>query len=310
MAADRIDALLAADDLAGLYQVEAGAVPLLSAADEKRLFTERDRLRAKLKMANGEGRAINRRIQEIEAQIIEANVRLVMGIAGRTKSRLCHIQGLTINDVRQEGNLGLIKAVEKFKIKMDCRFSTYAIWWIRQAISRAFPLYATTIRIPVQWYAFMGKVNACYSARLSAGLPTDPAAMAEEMEIDQELIEQAIKDIALLEPRSLDSPIGDGESEPDITFADFIPGEGAEEMAAHVVEIERKECLEMVLDTLKAREAQIIRLRFGLIDGHCQTLEEVAQKFNLTRERIRQIEAQALRRLRHPRRMRTLRDLL
>ena len=131
--------------------------------------------------------------------------------------------------------------------------------------------------------------------------------MAFEMEIDQELIEQAIKDIALLEPRSLDSPIGDGD---DLTFADFIPGVGEEEMAAGVVAIERRESLEMVLDTLSPREAQIIRLRFGLVDGHCRTLEEVAQKFDLTRERIRQIEAQALRRLRHPRRVRVLRDLL
>ena len=307
MAADRIDALLAADDLAGLYQVEAGAVPLLSPADEKRLFTERDRLRALLKMANGEGQVIGRQIKDIEAQIITANARLVMKIAGKSKTRLRYIQGLDLADIRQEGTLGLITAVERFDVKRGFKFSTYATWWIRQAIGRAFPNYATTIRLPVGWYAFMGKINREYSARLSAGQPTDPETMAKDMGLDLELVNRAIQDIGLLEIKSLESPIGDDE--PDLCLADFVVGDD-QDIENTVLENERKQRLEAILDTLLPREAKILRLRFGLIDGHCRTLEEVAQKFGLTRERIRQIEAQALRRLRHPKRTRMMKDLL
>jgi len=275
---------IALDDPVRMYLKEIGRVPLLNASEEVAL--------AKL-VEQGEENAKRR--------LAEANLRLVVSIAKRYVGR-----GMLFLDLIQEGNLGLIKAVEKFDYRKGYKFSTYATWWIRQAITRAIADQARTIRIPVHMVETINKFNRV-SRQLVQVLGREPSAeeIAEEMEMSVDRVREIIK--IAQEPVSLETPIGEEE---DSHLGDFIEDHDAPAPAEAATFRLLKEKLEEVLDTLTPREKKVLRLRFGLEDGRARTLEEVGQYFGVTRERIRQIEAKALRKLRHPSRSKQLKDFI
>ncbi|MBU5675718.1 RNA polymerase sigma factor RpoD [Alkaliphilus sp. MSJ-5] len=272
------------DDPVRMYLKEIGKVPLLSAEEEISLAKRMD--------AGDE---------EAKKKLVEANLRLVVSIAKRYVGR-----GMLFLDLIQEGNLGLIKAVEKFDYKKGFKFSTYATWWIRQAITRAIADQARTIRIPVHMVETINKLIRV-SRQLLQELGRDPRP--EEIAVEMDLSEDKVREILKIaqEPVSLETPIGEEE---DSHLGDFIPDDDAPAPAEAAAFSLLKEQLVEVLDTLTPREQKVLRLRFGLDDGRARTLEEVGKKFDVTRERIRQIEAKALRKLRHPSRSKKLKDYL
>ncbi|WP_317367442.1 RNA polymerase sigma factor RpoD [uncultured Tyzzerella sp.] len=279
-----IDASINIDDHVRMYLKEIGKVDLLSPDEEMELAK---------RMSDGDEIAKKR--------LAEANLRLVVSIAKRYVGR-----GMLFLDLIQEGNLGLIKAVEKFDYKKGFKFSTYATWWIRQAITRAIADQARTIRIPVHMVETINKLIRI-SRQLLQELGREPSdeELAKEMDMPIEKVRE-IRKIAQ-EPVSLETPIGEEE---DSHLGDFIPDEDVPAPADAAAFTLLKEQLIEVLDTLTDREEKVLRLRFGLDDGRARTLEEVGKEFNVTRERIRQIEAKALRKLRHPSRSKKLRDYL
>lgn len=272
------------DDPVRMYLKEIGKVPLLSSDDEIELAK---------KMENGD--------EEAKKRLAEANLRLVVSIAKRYVGR-----GMLFLDLIQEGNLGLIKAVEKFDFRKGFKFSTYATWWIRQAITRAIADQARTIRIPVHMVETINKLIRV-SRQLLQELGRDPTP--EEIAKEMGMSEDKVRDIMKIsqEPVSLETPIGEEE---DSHLGDFIPDDDAPAPAESAAFTLLKEQLIDVLDTLTPREEKVLRLRFGLDDGRARTLEEVGREFSVTRERIRQIEAKALRKLRHPSRSKKLKDFL
>ena len=274
----------ATDDPVRMYLKEIGKIPLLTPDEEIQLAT---------KMAGGD--------EDAKRRMAEANLRLVVSIAKRYVGR-----GMLFLDLIQEGNLGLIKAVEKFDYTKGYKFSTYATWWIRQAITRAIADQARTIRIPVHMVETINKVIRV-SRQLLQELGHDPSPeeIAEEMGMPVEKVRDILK--IAQEPVSLETPIGEEE---DSHLGDFIPDEEASEPSEAASFTLLKEQLMSVLSTLTPREEKVLRLRFGIEDGRTRTLEEVGKEFNVTRERIRQIEAKALRKLRHPSRSKKLRDFL
>ena len=275
---------VAIDDPVRMYLKEIGKVPLLSAAEEIEIAK---------RMADGD--------QDAKKQLAEANLRLVVSVAKRYVGR-----GMLFLDLIQEGNLGLIKAVEKFDYRKGYKFSTYATWWIRQAITRAIADQARTIRIPVHMVETINKLIRVNRQLLQEyGREPRPDEIAREMGISEEKVREIIK--VAQEPVSLETPIGEEE---DSHLGDFIPDDDAPAPADVAAFTLLKEQLMEVLDTLTPREEKVLRLRFGLDDGKARTLEEVGREFNVTRERIRQIEAKALRKLRHPSRSKKLKDFL
>ena len=275
---------VAIDDPVRMYLKEIGKVPLLSAAEEIEIAK---------RMADGD--------QDAKKQLAEANLRLVVSVAKRYVGR-----GMLFLDLIQEGNLGLIKAVEKFDYRKGYKFSTYATWWIRQAITRAIADQARTIRIPVHMVETINKLIRVNRQLLQEyGREPRPEEIAREMGISEEKVREIIK--VAQEPVSLETPIGEEE---DSHLGDFIPDDDAPAPAEVAAFTLLKEQLMEVLDTLTPREEKVLRLRFGLDDGKARTLEEVGREFNVTRERIRQIEAKALRKLRHPSRSKKLKDFL
>jgi len=275
---------VAIDDPVRMYLKEIGKVPLLSANEEIEIAK---------RMADGD--------QEAKRQLAEANLRLVVSVAKRYVGR-----GMLFLDLIQEGNLGLIKAVEKFDYRKGYKFSTYATWWIRQAITRAIADQARTIRIPVHMVETINKLIRVNRQLLQEyGREPRPDEIAVEMGISEEKVREIIK--VAQEPVSLETPIGEEE---DSHLGDFIPDDDAPAPAEVAAFTLLKEQLMEVLDTLTPREEKVLRLRFGLDDGKARTLEEVGKEFNVTRERIRQIEAKALRKLRHPSRSKKLKDFL
>ena len=272
------------DDPVRMYLKEIGKVPLLNPDEEQELAR---------RMADGD--------EEAKRRMAEANLRLVVSIAKRYVGR-----GMLFLDLIQEGNLGLIKAVEKFDYTKGYKFSTYATWWIRQAITRAIADQARTIRIPVHMVETINKVIRV-SRQLLQELGHDPSAeeIADEMGMPVDKVRDILK--IAQEPVSLETPIGEEE---DSHLGDFIPDEDASEPSEAASFSLLKEQLMTVLDTLTPREKKVLELRFGIVDGRTRTLEEVGKEFNVTRERIRQIEAKALRKLRHPSRSKKLRDFL
>ena len=272
------------DDPVKVYLKEIGRVPLLSAEEEVELA---------IRMSEGDVAAKKR--------LSEANLRLVVSIAKRYVGR-----GMQFLDLIQEGNLGLIKAVEKFDHTKGFKFSTYATWWIRQAITRAIADQARTIRIPVHMVETINKVIRV-SRQLLQELGHDPSPneIAAEMNMPVDKVREILK--IAQEPVSLETPIGEEE---DSHLGDFIPDEGASEPSEAASFTLLKEQLMDVLSTLTPREEKVLKLRFGIEDGRTRTLEEVGKEFNVTRERIRQIEAKALRKLRHPSRSKKLKDFL
>ena len=272
------------DDPVRMYLKEIGRVPLLS-ADEEIALAKR--------MEAGDEKA--------QKELAEANLRLVVSIAKRYVGR-----GMLFLDLIQEGNLGLIKAVEKFDYNKGYKFSTYATWWIRQAITRAIADQARTIRIPVHMVETINKlIRVSRQLLQQLGREPSPEEIAEAMEISVERVREIMK--IAQEPVSLETPIGEEE---DSHLGDFIEDQDAPAPAEAASFMLLKEQLEEVLDTLTEREERVLRLRFGLDDGRARTLEEVGQNFGVTRERIRQIEAKALRKLPHPSRSRKLKDFL
>ncbi|SMC18881.1 RNA polymerase primary sigma factor [Clostridium acidisoli DSM 12555] len=275
---------IAIDDPVRMYLKEIGKVPLLS-PDEEISLAQR----------------IEEGDQIAKKKLAEANLRLVVSIAKRYVGR-----GMQFLDLIQEGNLGLIKAVEKFDYRKGYKFSTYATWWIRQAITRAIADQARTIRIPVHMVETINKLIRV-SRQLLQELGREPQAeeIAKIMEMPVDKVREIMK--IAQEPVSLETPIGEEE---DSHLGDFIPDDDAPAPAEAAAFTMLKEQLINVLDTLTPREEKVLRLRFGLDDGRARTLEEVGKEFNVTRERIRQIEAKALRKLRHPSRSKKLKDYL
>ncbi|NLM05780.1 MAG: RNA polymerase sigma factor RpoD [Tissierellia bacterium] len=272
------------DDPVRMYLKEIGKIPLLTAEDEVRL--------AKQMLAGNE---------DAKKHLAEANLRLVVSIAKRYVGR-----GMLFLDLIQEGNLGLMKAVEKFDYEKGFKFSTYATWWIRQAITRAIADQARTIRIPVHMVETINKLVRI-QRQLVQELGRDP--VAEEIAVEMDLPVEKVREIMKIaqEPVSLETPIGEEE---DSHLGDFIPDEEVLAPADAATFTILKEQLDEVLDSLTLREQKVLRLRFGLNDGRQRTLEEVGKEFDVTRERIRQIEAKALRKLRHPSRSKKLKDFL
>ena len=275
---------ISTDDPVRMYLKEIGKVPLLSAEEEIDIAQ---------RMEQGD--------QEAKRKLAEANLRLVVSIAKRYVGR-----GMQFLDLIQEGNLGLIKAVDKFDYRKGYKFSTYATWWIRQAITRAIADQARTIRIPVHMVETINKLIRVSRQLLQEyGREPQPDEIAKVMQIPEDKVREIIK--IAQEPVSLETPIGEEE---DSHLGDFIPDDDAPAPADAAAFMLLKEQLMDVLDTLTPREEKVLRLRFGLDDGRARTLEEVGRDFNVTRERIRQIEAKALRKLRHPSRSRKLKDFL
>lgn len=318
---DQFEGALAAegvsiDDPVKVYLKEIGRVPLLSteeeielaerilagaAADEMLKREKEDESFALSEEGEQAAKKAVRRGELAKQRLAEANLRLVVSIAKRYVGR-----GMQFLDLIQEGNLGLIKAVEKFDHTKGFKFSTYATWWIRQAITRAIADQARTIRIPVHMVETINKVKKVSSQLLHRnGHEPTAEEIAEELEMPVDKVREIMR--VAQEPVSLETPIGEEE---DSHLGDFIPDEDAPvpaEAASHTL---LKEQLGGVLKTLTPREEKVLRLRFGLEDGRPRTLEEVGKEFNVTRERIRQIEAKALRKLRHPSRSKKLRDFL
>ncbi|AIS52780.1 RNA polymerase sigma factor SigA [Thermoanaerobacter kivui] len=272
------------DDPVRMYLKEIGKIPLLTPEEEIEL-----------------AKRIEQGDEEAKKRLIEANLRLVVSIAKRYVGR-----GMLFLDLIQEGNLGLLKAVEKFDYRKGYKFSTYATWWIRQAITRAIADQARTIRIPVHMVETINKLIRVQRQLLQElGREPTPEELAKEMGMPEEKVREIMK--IAQEPVSLETPIGEEE---DSHLGDFIPDEDAPAPAEAAAFTMLKEQLMDVLDTLTPREEKVLRLRFGLDDGRARTLEEVGKEFNVTRERIRQIEAKALRKLRHPSRSKKLKDFL
>ncbi|MCL4442318.1 MAG: RNA polymerase sigma factor RpoD [Firmicutes bacterium] len=272
------------DDPVRMYLKEIGRVPLLSSEEEVKLAK---------RMEQGD--------EEAKRKLAEANLRLVVSIAKRYVGR-----GMLFLDLIQEGNLGLIKAVEKFDYRKGYKFSTYATWWIRQAITRAIADQARTIRIPVHMVETINKLIRVSRQLLQEyGREPTPDEIAREMNITEEKVREIMK--IAQEPVSLETPIGEEE---DSHLGDFIEDHDARAPAEEASFTLLREQLDEVLKTLTDREQKVLRLRFGLDDGRARTLEEVGQKFGVTRERIRQIEAKTLRKLRHPSRSKKLKDYL
>ena len=273
-----------AEDPVRMYLKEIGRIPLLSSEEEIELAK---------RMEEGD--------EEAKKKLSEANLRLTVSIAKRYSGR-----GMQFLDLIQEGNLGLIKAVEKFDYRKGYKFSTYATWWIRQSITRAIADQARTIRIPVHMVETMNRVNRTSRRLLQEyGREPTPEEIAEAMNLPVEHVLEISK--ISQEPVSLETPIGEEE---DSHLGDFIQDEHIPVPADEAAHTLLREQLEKVMDTLSEREQKVLALRFGLEDGKPHTLEEVGREFQVTRERIRQIEAKALRKLRHPTRSRTLRDFL
>ncbi len=275
---------IAVDDPVRMYLKEIGKVPLLSAEEEIELAR---------RMEQGD--------EEAKKRLCEANLRLVVSIAKRYVGR-----GMLFLDLIQEGNLGLIKAVDKFDWRKGYKFSTYATWWIRQAITRSIADQARTIRIPVHMVETINKLIRISRQLLQEyGREPTPEEIAAEMDISEEKVREILK--IAQEPVSLETPIGEEE---DSHLGDFIPDDDVPAPAEAAAFSMLKEQLVEVLDTLTDREQKVLKLRFGLDDGRARTLEEVGRRFDVTRERIRQIEAKALRKLRHPSRSKKLKDYL
>ena len=272
------------EDPVRMYLKEIGKVPLLSAEEEIELAK---------RMELGD--------QEAKKRLAEANLRLVVSIAKRYVGR-----GMLFLDLIQEGNLGLIKAVEKFDYRKGYKFSTYATWWIRQAITRAIADQARTIRIPVHMVETINKlVREQRNLLQELGQNPTPEQIAERMDMTPDKVREILK--IAQEPVSLETPIGE---EDDSHLGDFIEDEVIENPVDYTTRVVLREQLDEVLDTLTDREENVLRLRFGLDDGKMRTLEDVGKVFNVTRERIRQIEAKALRKLRHPSRSKQLKDFI
>lgn len=272
------------DDPVRMYLKEIGKIPLLKPHEEVE-YAKR--------MTEGDEFA--------KQKLVEANLRLVVSIAKRYVGR-----GMLFLDLIQEGNLGLIKAVEKFDYKKGYKFSTYATWWIRQAITRAIADQARTIRIPVHMVETINKlIRVSRQLLQELGRDPKPDEIAKEMNMTEEKVREIMK--IAQDPVSLETPIGEEE---DSHLGDFIPDEDAPAPAEAAAYSLLKEQIEDVLNTLNDREQNVLKLRFGLEDGRARTLEEVGKEFDVTRERIRQIEAKALRKLRHPSRSKKLRDFL
>ena len=272
------------EDPVRMYLKEIGKVPLLEADEEIELAQ---------RMENGD--------EEAKKKLAEANLRLVVSIAKRYVGR-----GMLFLDLIQEGNMGLIKAVEKFDYRKGYKFSTYATWWIRQAITRAIADQARTIRIPVHMVETINKLTRISRQLLQElGREPSPEEIAEEMDMPVERVREIQK--ISQEPVSLETPIGEEE---DSHLGDFLPDDEVPAPSEAAASAILKEQISEVLDTLTDREQKVLRLRFGLDDGRSRTLEEVGKVFNVTRERIRQIEAKALRKLRHPSRSRKLKEFL
>ncbi|MGI6632899.1 MAG: RNA polymerase sigma factor RpoD [Bacillota bacterium] len=275
---------VALDDPVRMYLKEIGRVPLLTAEEEVELAR---------RMEMGDKHA--------KSRLIEANLRLVVSIAKRYVGR-----GMQLLDLIQEGNMGLIKAVEKFEFRRGFKLSTYATWWIRQAITRAIADQARTIRIPVHMVETINKlIRTSRHLIQELGREPTPEEVAEEMGITPDKVREILK--IAQEPVSLETPIGEEE---DSHLGDFIEDEDAPAPVDAASFLLLREQIESVLDTLNEREQRVLRLRFGLDDGKARTLEEVGREFGVTRERIRQIEAKALRKLRHPQRSKRLKDYL
>ncbi len=272
------------EDPVRMYLKEIGKVPLLNADEEIELAK---------RMSEGD--------EDAKKRLAEANLRLVVSIAKRYVGR-----GMLFLDLIQEGNLGLIKAVEKFDYQKGFKFSTYATWWIRQAITRAIADQARTIRIPVHMVETINKlIRVSRQLLQELGREPMPEEIAKEMDMPVERVREILK--ISQEPVSLETPIGEEE---DSHLGDFIQDDNVPVPAEAAAQTLLKEQLNEVLDTLTEREQKVLRLRFGMNDGRARTLEEVGKEFDVTRERIRQIEAKALRKLRHPSRSRKLRDYL
>lgn len=272
------------DDPVRMYLKEIGKVPLLTAEEE-------------VKLAKG----MEAGDEACKRKLIEANLRLVVSIAKKYVGR-----GMLFLDLIQEGNMGLIKAVEKFDYRKGYKFSTYATWWIRQAITRSIADQARTIRIPVHMVETINKlIRVSRQLLQEIGREPTPEEIGEEMDMSAEKVREIMK--IAQEPVSLETPIGEEE---DSHLGDFIEDEDAPAPASAASFILLKEQLDDVLDTLTDREKRVLELRFGIEDGRPRTLEEVGKEFGVTRERIRQIEAKALRKLRHPSRSKKLKDYL
>ena len=272
------------EDPVRMYLKEIGKVPLLTAEEEVDLAK---------RMAEGD--------ESAKKRLAEANLRLVVSIAKRYVGR-----GMLFLDLIQEGNLGLIKAVEKFDYHKGFKFSTYATWWIRQAITRAIADQARTIRIPVHMVETINKlIRVSRQLLQDLGREPTPEEIAAELDMPVDRVREILK--ISQEPVSLETPIGEEE---DSHLGDFIQDDNVPVPAEAAAQTLLKEQLDEVLDTLTEREQKVLRLRFGMNDGRARTLEEVGKEFDVTRERIRQIEAKALRKLRHPSRSRKLRDYL
>lgn len=272
------------DDPVKMYLKEIGKIPLLSPDEEKDIAH---------RISEGDDSAKKR--------LSEANLRLVVSIAKRYLGR-----GMPLLDLIQEGNLGLIKAVEKFDSSKGFKFSTYATWWIRQAITRAIADQARTIRIPVHMVENINRVKKAQNRLLHEnGKDPSPAEVAEMADMAEDKVVEIMR--IAQDPVSLETPIGEEE---DSHLSDFIKDEDQENPEDAASQIMLKAQLESALDTLTPREMDVLKLRYGLFDGRNHTLEEVGQRFNVTRERIRQIEAKALRKLRHPSRSKKLKDFL
>ena len=283
---DAIDLLdgIGTEDPVRMYLKEIGTVPLLTAEEETEL--------AKRK-AEGD--------VEAKERLIEANLRLVVSIAKRYTGR-----GMSFLDLVQEGNLGLIKGVEKFDYTKGYKLSTYATWWIRQSVTRALADQARTIRVPVHMVETINKMSKMQrKLTLELGYEPSVAELAQALDMSEEKVME-IMQIAR-EPASLETPIGE---EDDSNLGDFVADSNAVTPEGNVESVMLREHIDILLDDLKDREKQVVILRFGLEDGHPRTLEEVGKEFNVTRERIRQIEAKALRKLRNPVRSKRIRDFL
>ena len=273
------------DDPVRMYLKEIGRIKLLTPEEEQEI--------AKKKMAEGD--------EDARKRMSEANLRLVVSIAKRYVGR-----GMQLLDLIQEGNLGLMKAVEKFDYTKGYKFSTYATWWIRQSITRAIADQARTIRIPVHMVETINRVlRTSHSMVQKLGREPTTKEIADELHIEESKVEEVLK--IAQEPVSLETPIGEEE---DSHLGDFIQDDEASQPSEEASYTLLREQLEEVLSTLTPREEQVLRMRFGLTDGKPHTLEEVGKEFDVTRERIRQIESKALRKLRHPSRSKKLRDFL